>query len=76
MSTTATIHPDGIAEVTVGYDGSEEARIALAEAIELARASGSPVKVVAVAEPAPIMPGVVRARVRAETSQEPPWSAA
>ena len=49
--------PDGIAEVTVGYDGSDEARIALAEAIELARASGAPVKVVAVAEPAPIMHG-------------------
>jgi nucleotide-binding universal stress UspA family protein len=46
-----------IAEVTVGYDGSDEARIALAEAIELARASGAPLKVVAVAEPAPIVYG-------------------
>ena len=49
--------PDGIAEVTVGYDGSDEARIALAEAIELARASGAPVKVVAVAEPSPVVIG-------------------
>ncbi len=49
--------PNGIAEVTVGYDGSDEARIALAEAIELARASGAPVKVVAVAQPGPILYG-------------------
>jgi nucleotide-binding universal stress UspA family protein len=49
--------PDSLAEVTVGYDGSDEARIALTEAIELARASGAPVKVVAVAEPAPIVYG-------------------
>jgi nucleotide-binding universal stress UspA family protein len=49
--------PDSLAEVTVGYDGSDEARIALTEAIELARASGAPVKVVAAAEPAPILYG-------------------
>jgi nucleotide-binding universal stress UspA family protein len=49
--------PDGIAEVTVGYDGSEESRIALSEAIDLARTSGAPVKVVAVAEPAPLVYG-------------------
>ena len=49
--------PDGIAEVAVGYDGSEEARIALTEAIDLGRATGAPVKVVAAAEPAPIVYG-------------------
>jgi nucleotide-binding universal stress UspA family protein len=49
--------PDGITEVTVGYDASDEARIALAEGTELARASGAPVKVVAVAEPGPILYG-------------------
>jgi nucleotide-binding universal stress UspA family protein len=49
--------PDGIAEVAVGYDGSDEARIALAEGTELARASGAPVKVVTVAEPSPIVYG-------------------
>jgi nucleotide-binding universal stress UspA family protein len=53
----ATNPPDGIEEVAVGYDGSEEARIALAEAIDLGRATGAPVKVVAAAEPAPIVYG-------------------
>jgi nucleotide-binding universal stress UspA family protein len=43
--------------ITVGYDGSEEARIALAEAIDLARASNAAVKVVAVAEPSPVIIG-------------------
>jgi nucleotide-binding universal stress UspA family protein len=43
--------------VTVGYDGSDEARIALAEAIDLARASDAPIKVVAVAEPSPVISG-------------------
>lgn len=39
------------AEVVVGYDGSEEAKLVLAEAIELARASDVPLKLVTVAEP-------------------------
>jgi nucleotide-binding universal stress UspA family protein len=49
--------PDTIAEVAVGYDGSDEARIALAEAIDLARATDAPLKVVAVAEPSPVVIG-------------------
>lgn len=40
-----------IAEVTLGIDGSEESGMALADAVELARASGALLKVVAVAEP-------------------------
>lgn len=40
-----------IAEVTLGFDGSEESGMALADAVELARASGALLKVVAVAEP-------------------------
>jgi nucleotide-binding universal stress UspA family protein len=46
--------PDRIAEVTLGYDGEAESKVALHDAIDLARASGAPVKLVAVAEPSPI----------------------
>jgi nucleotide-binding universal stress UspA family protein len=49
--------PAGIAELTVGFDGSAEADMALAEAIELARTSGATLKLVAVAEPPPIIYG-------------------
>ena len=49
--------PAGIAKVTVGFDGSPEAQIALADGVELARASGTPVRVVAVAGPPPIVYG-------------------
>jgi nucleotide-binding universal stress UspA family protein len=40
-----------IAEIAVGVDGSDEALMALEDAVELARASGAPLKLVAVAEP-------------------------
>jgi nucleotide-binding universal stress UspA family protein len=40
-----------LTEVVVGFDGSPEARVALAGGVELARASGAPLKLVAVAEP-------------------------
>jgi nucleotide-binding universal stress UspA family protein len=49
--------PAGIAQVTVGFDGSPEANMALADALELARASNAPVRIVAVAEPPPITYG-------------------
>jgi nucleotide-binding universal stress UspA family protein len=49
--------PGAIAEVAIGFDGSAEADIALAEAIELARVSGAPLKVISVAEPPPIIYG-------------------
>ena len=45
----------GITEITVGFDGSPEASTALTDALELARASGAPVKLVVVAEPPPII---------------------
>jgi nucleotide-binding universal stress UspA family protein len=49
--------PDAIAEVTLGYDGSEESRLALAEAADLARAADAPLHVVAVAETPPVVYG-------------------
>jgi nucleotide-binding universal stress UspA family protein len=49
--------PDTLAEVTVGYDGMAEAQVALSEAYEVARESGAPVKIVTVAEPAPVVYG-------------------
>ena len=49
--------PDGLAEVTVGYDGEPESKLALTDAIELARAASAPVKLVAVAQPSPIVYG-------------------
>ena len=45
----------GITEITGGFDGSPEASTALTDALELARASGAPVKLVVVAEPPPII---------------------
>ena len=47
----ATDAGEEFAEIVVGYDGSEEATMVLAEAIELARASDAPLKLVTVAEP-------------------------
>jgi nucleotide-binding universal stress UspA family protein len=44
-------------EIVVGYDGSDEAQVALDEAIELARASHALLTVVTVAEPPPIVYG-------------------
>jgi nucleotide-binding universal stress UspA family protein len=49
--------PDGLAEVTVGYDGEAESKLALSDAIELARAASAPVKLVTVAQPSPIVFG-------------------
>lgn len=46
--------PEGIAAVTVGYDGSSEAHMALIDAIDLARASNATLKLVSVAQPPPI----------------------
>jgi len=46
---------DTIAEVTVGFDGSPESEVALTDAVELARASGAPLRVVTVASPPPIV---------------------
>ncbi len=47
----------GIEEVAVGYDAQPESRAALADAIELARATVAPLKVVSVAAPAPAIYG-------------------
>jgi nucleotide-binding universal stress UspA family protein len=47
----------GIAHVTVGFDGSPEANMALADAVDLARAADAPLKVVTVAEPPAIVYG-------------------
>jgi nucleotide-binding universal stress UspA family protein len=44
-------------EIVVGYDGSEEARMALAEAIELARANDALLKLVTVAQPPVVVYG-------------------
>jgi nucleotide-binding universal stress UspA family protein len=49
--------PSGIAEITVGFDGSPEASRALTDALELASASGATVKLAVVAEPPPIIYG-------------------
>jgi nucleotide-binding universal stress UspA family protein len=43
--------PGSLEEIVVGYDGSQEARLALADATELALTSGALVKLVAAAEP-------------------------
>lgn len=43
--------PAALTEIVVGYDGSQEAQIALRDATALARASGALLKIVAVAEP-------------------------
>ena len=53
----ADSRPKTLAEITVGYDGLPEAQVALTEAFEAARASGAPVKIVTVAEPAPVVYG-------------------
>ena len=45
---------DSVSEVTLGYDGSPEAEMALADAIDLARASNAPLKLVSVVQPPPI----------------------
>jgi nucleotide-binding universal stress UspA family protein len=50
----------GIEEIAVGYDGEPESRAALEDAIELARATVAPLKVVAVAATAPEIGGTVR----------------
>ena len=50
--------PDhGVSAIVVGYDGSAESQLALDAGYELARASGAPVKLVAVAEPPAIVYG-------------------
>jgi nucleotide-binding universal stress UspA family protein len=49
--------PESISEVTLGFDGSDEAQLALREAIHLARSANAPIRVVAVAEPPPIVYG-------------------
>jgi nucleotide-binding universal stress UspA family protein len=43
--------PAALTEIVVGYDGSQEAQIALRDATALARTSGALLKIVAVAEP-------------------------
>jgi nucleotide-binding universal stress UspA family protein len=47
----------GIEEVAVGYDAQPDSRAALADAIELARATVAPLKIVAVAAPPPAIYG-------------------
>ena len=47
----------GITQVTVGYDGSPDAHMALDDAAELAAAADVPLKVVTVAETPPIVYG-------------------
>jgi nucleotide-binding universal stress UspA family protein len=61
---TVGIAPRGYAQdhedltcVVVGYDGSPEADLALRDGVELARAAGVPVRLVAVAEPPPVVYG-------------------
>ena len=46
-----------ISAIVVGYDASSESQLALEAAYELARASGAPVKLVAVAEPPAVVYG-------------------
>jgi nucleotide-binding universal stress UspA family protein len=48
---------DGLTSVVVGFDGSPEAELALNEAVHLARAADVPVRLVAVAEPPPVVYG-------------------
>jgi nucleotide-binding universal stress UspA family protein len=48
---------DRVAEVTVAFDGAPEATDALREAVDLARSTGAPLKVVTVAEPPPVVYG-------------------
>jgi nucleotide-binding universal stress UspA family protein len=43
--------PAALTEIVVGYDGSQEAQIALRDAAALARTSDALLKIVAVAEP-------------------------
>ena len=45
--------PGMLDTITVGFDGTEESRLALEAAVDLARASDATVKLVAVAEPPP-----------------------
>jgi nucleotide-binding universal stress UspA family protein len=47
----------GLRSITVGFDGSRESEIALRAAVELARRSGAALKLVAVVEPPPFVPG-------------------
>jgi nucleotide-binding universal stress UspA family protein len=47
----------GLSSVTLGYDGTPEAELALADAIELARAADVRLRIVAVAEAPPIVYG-------------------
>jgi nucleotide-binding universal stress UspA family protein len=49
--------PNGITQVTVGFDGSPEAGMAVADAVDLAKAADAPLKVITVAEPPPIVYG-------------------
>jgi nucleotide-binding universal stress UspA family protein len=49
--------PAGITEIAVGFDGSPEAKMALDDALELARGNGATVKIIVVAEPPPIVYG-------------------
>lgn len=46
--------PHSIPEIAVGFDGSPEAHMALTDAVDLARASGAPLRIVSVAVPPPI----------------------
>jgi nucleotide-binding universal stress UspA family protein len=48
---------DRLSTITAGFDGSHESELALRGAFDLARASGTVVKVVAVAEPPPVVYG-------------------
>jgi nucleotide-binding universal stress UspA family protein len=54
--------PESLTEIVLGFDGSEEAKTALADAIDLTRASGALLKVVSVAEPPPVVAGKAGAR--------------
>ena len=53
----AAAAPASLTKVTVGYDGSDESQVALAEAIDLARAARAPLRLVTVVEPPPVVYG-------------------
>ena len=48
---------DSIGEVVAAFDGSPESADALHDAVDLARAAGTPLKIVTVAEPPPVIYG-------------------
>lgn len=48
---------DPLSTVVVGYDGSPESKLALESACDLARATGVPIRLVAAAEPPPVVFG-------------------